>query len=265
MPSKNARLSLFSTKQFIPMLYENQQIGAFTTLISYYLGYHRYQLPFSINTYQQTPKNDAIVGDVLSHIRGKYFIFEFKRSKKEFKSETKKGKAAELGKLLASASLKELSSKGHFIAHGESIIFEQNQKTYRKLDFVFYPYWSIIPELGNSSTNIPEINGVEVLLRKMMSTEQLIGLSETEFKIYLRLLKDVAGDETYSTSGTVFCVNSETGEMMNIEFDNYLELDRTFKLQWDQFQSIRLEQELGQRRANKKAFQRGGGMGKGGF
>lgn len=225
------------------MLYENQQIGAFTTLISYYLGYNRYQLPFSINTYQQTPKNDSIVGDVFSHIGGKYFIFEFKRSKKKFISETKKGKVAELGKLLASAPLKELSGQGHFIAHGESLTFQQDQKTYRKLDFVFYPYWSIIPELGNSSTNIPEINGVEVLLRKMMSAEQPIGFSESDFTIYLELLKESAGDETYSTSGTVFCVNSATGEMMNIEFKNYMELHMTLGLKWDQFQSIRIHQE----------------------
>lgn len=243
------------------MLYENQQIGAFTTLISYCLGYHRYSLPFSINTYQQTPKNDTVVGDVLSYIQGKYFIFEFKRSKKDFASESAKGKTKELKKYLDPPIWREISGRGHFISHGETKPFESDKQSYLKLDFVFHPYWSIVPELDKPSLDFTPINGVESLLQKMMSSEQSIGFSETEFKMYLELLKAAAGDETYSTSGTVFCVNSKTGEMMNIEFENYTALDRTLKLQWEQYQVIRLEQELQQKKENKPTVQRGFGMG----
>lgn len=243
------------------MLYENQQIGAFTTLISYYLGYHRYPHPFSINTYQQTPKNDTVVGDVLSYIQGKYFIFEFKRSKKDFASERAKGKTKALKKYLDPPIWREISGRGHFIGHGETKPFEVDQQSYLKLDFIFHPYWSIVPELDKPSLDFTPINGVESLLQKMMSSGKPFGLSETEFKMYLELLKAAAGDETYSTSGTVFCVNAETGEMMNIEFDTYSALERTLKLQWDQYQVIRLEQELQQKKENKPTVQRGFGMG----
>lgn len=228
------------------MLYENQQIGNFNYLLGYYLGQNNFHKPFSINTYQQTHGHDNTVGDMFGNLGGKYFILEFKRSEKEYFAELKKENRIKLlARLNAEDNLNILSKKGHFLCNNiefqSSNIFSK-QIEHIFIDYNFIPYYELIEKFAVRIFE-PIVTGMKEFAMNLAFDEiqkgkTKIGLSYSELKDYLKVLKDCAGNEDYETTGTVACFNSGSGELVSIKFESLIELEKQLNLNFANFHEL---------------------------
>lgn len=248
------------------MLYENQQIGNFNTLIGYQLGLKGYRSPFSINVYQQTPK-DKEIGDLFGNLNGRYFIIEFKREQKDYKKELGKLHRVQfLNKLAKNKMLLKLSVQCHFLCHGETVraSFVESQKTYNYLDFTLTPYYS----LRAGIPNFWQIDGMEafvdnIAFGKRRSKQLQVGVSHAEIINYLKLLSESFKNEETNFSGCVSSFSLETG-ITSIVFESMQDLEKKMKLSYDFSKDIDLDyvktKELKSRRRLPKQKNKGMGM-----
>lgn len=229
------------------MLYENQYIGNFNYQLGYYLGKNNYLKPFSINTYQQTFRHDKTVGDMFGNLGGKYFILEFKRSKKDYVAElNKEHRIKLLTQLQANPVFGLLSRKGHFLCHSEELTMchIKLKKEYVHSEYEFCPYVELITGVsGIASNSAPIINGMDeftlnIAFDEVHEGKHAIGMNYDELKKYLGMMKECAGESDYETTGTVSCFNSESNSLISINFESLHELDKQLNLNLDHFHEL---------------------------
>lgn len=234
------------------MLYENQQIGNFNYLLGYYLGKNNFQLPFSINTYQQTPNHDKTVGDMFGNLGGKYFILEFKRSSEKYYSELLKENRVKLfARLSADSKLKLLSKKGHFLCHNieaKSSKISTKEMENILIDYNFYPYADLHDMVAQHYLN-PILTGMKeftmnLAFEKTQDGQEKFGLNYEELEQYLNILKECAGKDDYETTGTVACFNTELGNMVSLKFESLYELQQTLNLDLGKYRELDNSREI---------------------
>ncbi|QTE23324.1 hypothetical protein [Polaribacter cellanae] len=205
------------------MIYENTYIGTFIYLFGYYAGINKIENPTSFNLTQQTP-TDKTVGDLLSRIGGKNFIFEFKRTKNNIKKELdKKQRVSLLNHLFNSKEDFLFSQKIHFIVYPENNDF--------MIDF-----YTKIRDINNlSPLNFKSFSsGVfkdSLLIGK--STEK-IGGSIDELKKYITLLNRFAPLPKSSGgrhAGIMVNYNKDKNEINFYEYEDILVLKKQLTLE----------------------------------
>ncbi|WP_025663304.1 hypothetical protein [Aquimarina megaterium] len=203
------------------MIYENTYIGTFIYLFGYYAGINGLEKLTSFNLYQQTPK-DKTVGDLLSSIGGRNFIFEFKRTKERIKTEFDKKQRVKLLQFLGkNQEYRLLSQKLHFIAYPDNNDF--------MIDFyIKVKNINNLKPLGFKSF----CNGIlnDSLSFDSNDTSEKLGGTHDELKKYILLLNQFSPPSKKSGggrySGIMVNYNKERNEINFYEYEDILTLKK---------------------------------------
>ncbi len=202
------------------MIYENTYIGTFIYLFGYYAGINGVEKLTSFNLYQQTP-TDKTIGDLLSSIGGRNFIFEFKRTKNRIKTELdKKQRERLLQFLMKNPEYSLLSRKLHFIAYPEDNDF--------MIDY--YIRVANINSLDPQSFN-SFCNGIlkDSLGFYSKGISERIGGTHEELKKYISLLSQFSPPSKKSGGrypGIMVNYNKERNEINFYEYEDILALKK---------------------------------------
>lgn len=208
------------------MLYENVFIGAFV----YGLGYRtaiqdleqgRGRTPVSVNLYQQTPR-DATTGDLMTTLRGRSSLIEFKRvDAEELDDEIEKciqlSKALQQHEKVHQEPVIELSREAHFL--GVCGTKQDGPGKGTRIDFVTY---LSLADGGKSFSP----TSLDDFVRGMLNGS--VGVGPDRFKAYLKFLL-MFGTRKSSSSGVIINIDND-GSIRLYRQDS---LDRLLKLELD--------------------------------
>lgn len=204
-------------------IYENVYIGKFIFLLGMIAERERKSgvkaSNFSINLYQQTPR-DPTIGDFFSSLNGRNLLIEFKKDQKSIDiGEIEKQK--EIGEKLISADNQELATlsySSHFIGVGisnEGISFDINFNSYpliRHLQPNSFPMLDFIEKYvrGDRLSNFFS-NGTN-------AEKHTIGYNGDLFLQYLDLLASLYDGGRASSTGGLIVNLSEDGNINCLSF-----------------------------------------------
>lgn len=192
--------------------YENILIGHFIHTLGYVAGMHRLDLDHSaVQLLQQTP-HDYTVGDLLAHLQGRNFIFEFKRNQDQVVTELTKPHRVQLLQLLEqpeAVKFRSISRRGHFLCF----------PTANTLSFMPYV------ELANSSNQRQDqLKTLTTFCHAMISPTSEIGMPYAQLSIYLKMLEHIAkqtkGTGSASGAGGLIMNISPQGEITYVQYDD---------------------------------------------
>lgn len=199
--------------------YENILLGNFILTLGYLAGQRGIKLNQTVlQLLQQTP-DDQTVGDLFANLRGRNFIFEFKRNESQVRSEFKKPKRFSLLTALknpGSTRAAEVSYQCHFMCF-------PTQSTTATLSFM--PYASIQDAKSQDRQRSSELS---YFCEKLLALDNGFGVSYKEFSEYLDILASFSDDSGGSGGGAGAIMNiSDSGEITIVEVDNLRVLART--------------------------------------
>ncbi len=199
------------------MVYENTYIGTFIYLFGHCAGSNGTDEPTSFNLTQQTP-SDRTVGDLLSTIGGKSFIFEFKRSKGGIPLELRKPQRNKLlSFLFSNRQYLSISEKMHFI------VYPMNGK------FEIQPYSNIVKK---DVSKVRKFNEIALDILKPNHPDGL-GATYRELKAYITLLNAISPPPKGSGGGhPAILVNydKDKNSLNFYEYDDILVLKKALTL-----------------------------------
>lgn len=201
--------------------YENILLGNFILTLGYLAGRRGIALnQTALQLLQQTP-DDRTVGDLFANLKGRNFIFEFKRNELQVKSEFGKPPRAKLLAALkhpGAEKTTELSYRCHFMC------FPVRAAT---TTLSFMPYASI---RDNKSQDHQRSLDLSRFCESLLSSAPGLGVSYELFSKYLDVLAhftdDAPPDGGGGGMGAVMNI-SDNGEIAVIEIDNLRVLART--------------------------------------
>lgn len=202
--------------------YENILLGNFILTLGYLTGKRGIELSQTVlQQLQQTP-DDKTVGDLFANLRGRNYIFEFKRNELQVKSEFSKYQRAELLETLRhpdKEKLAILSRRCHFMC------FPIRATT---TTLTFMPYALIQNATSQDQSNCVDLSH---FCANLLAPEPELGVSYELFSKYLDVLSRFTDDDPPDGgggSGVGAIMNvSENGEITVIEVDNLRVLART--------------------------------------
>lgn len=199
--------------------YENILLGNFILTVGYLAGQRGIKINQTVlQLLQQTP-DDQTVGDLFANLRGRNFIFEFKRNESQVRSEFKKPKRLNLLTALknpASSRAAEVSYQCHFMCF-------PIKSTTTTLSFM--PYASIQDAKSQDRQCSSELS---YFCEKLLALDIRFGVSYKDFSKYLDILARYSDDSGGSGGGAGAIMNiSESGEITIVEVDNLRVLART--------------------------------------
>ncbi|MBB2778397.1 UNVERIFIED_ORG: hypothetical protein HNP28_003744 [Comamonas terrigena] len=199
--------------------YENILLGNFILTLGYLAGQRGIKLNQTVlQLLQQTP-DDQTVGDLFANLRGRNFIFEFKRNESQVRSEFKKPNRFSLLTALKNSGASraaEVSYQCHFMCF-------PTQSTTTTLSFM--PYASIKDAKSQDRQHSSELSS---FCEKLLALDIGFGVSYKDFAGYLAILARFSDESGRSDGGAGAIMNiSDSGEITIVEVDTLRVLART--------------------------------------
>lgn len=202
--------------------YENILLGNFILTLGYLAGKRGVELnQTALQLLQQTP-DDHTVGDLFANLKGRNFIFEFKRNEPQVKSEFEKTQRAKLLTALKHPEAEktaELSYRCHFMC------FPIRAAT---TTLSFMPYAAI---RNSTSQDHQRSFDLSRFCDDLLGPVPVLGVSYELFSKYLDVLAHFADDDPSDGGGGggmgVIMNISDSGEITVVEIDNLRVLART--------------------------------------
>lgn len=224
-------------------LYENIFIGTFLYMLGIEVGKKYDGGNSSVNLFQQTPA-DSTLSDLISSVKGKFIILEFKResNKDDSKEKAKFQLLEQEFQDLNNKKLLDISHKCHFMAIGTenqkdeqaSIHFSSyykyfsNQNIYFELTDFFKYY------LGDDGIN--KGNDLKNIVEQLDFRKNEIGVNGEKFTSYINFLKKVYLSDRNSSSGGLILAKNKDGELGIFPMDDIYALIQSIdqKLDFEQ-------------------------------
>lgn len=200
--------------------YENILLGNFILTLGYLAGQRGIELnQTALQLLQQTP-DDRTVGDLFANLKGRNFIFEFKRNELQVRSEFGKPPRTKLLAALRhpdAEALAGLSYRCHFMC------FPIRAAT---TTLSFMPYAHI---RDNTSQNRQRSLDLSDFCEALLGSAPRLGVPYEPFSKYLDVLAYFADDHPPDGGGGMGAVMniSDSGEITVVEVDNLRVLART--------------------------------------
>jgi len=195
-------------------LYENQYIGAFIYALGLHAGITKGQESLNaLSLTQQTPL-DAQLGDLFAAWGGRNFLFEFKRTEKDAKSEYGKGYKKDLiAAIRAHEEIYALSRRAHFLCYARD---EERNTT-----LLFQQY-----ALTNNDVSQEGVRREALAIfiaQKLESNE--FGLNFEQMTTYTNFLSSNLRRAYGSVSGAVINIDKD-GSPNIVKFENLRDLEK---------------------------------------
>jgi hypothetical protein len=195
-------------------LYENQYIGAFIYALGLHAGITKGIKSFNaLSLIQQTPL-DTQLGDLFAAWGGRSFLFEFKRTEKDAKTEYEKNSKKNLiAYIQADENISTLSKASHFLCYARD---EEGRNT----TLLFQPY--ALTKNHLSQEGVPRETLQEFIPNKLENLA--FGLNLERMEIYKKFLSEKLGNASIDVSGVVINIDKD-GNPNVVKFENLRQLN----------------------------------------
>ncbi len=200
-------------------IYENIYIGKFIFQLGVATGIRKmYNLKTSVNLFQQNPA-DTILGDLVSAVKNKFILVEFKKDHSKDIKEINKAKKisdalSEIPNQDEQDKIKRISNSCHFLGVGEI-----DKNNYLKINFYKYLSYFLKPKERRGESLIDNF-----LLTYLDDKKTSIGVGGERFNQYVDFLKKNIETKRGGSTACILMSVNEKGETTAIAYESFSEL-----------------------------------------